>query len=354
LQRLLDEAESSERFLWLSLEKLRDILTSILNQHQFPYQQLIVKELETTKGFNEVGYGAWFGREVVRDKIMVFYDEDEVNPVSLRYLQKKPEESRMLHFTTAAPALYYWSNTLDLSYLMPYLLTGTSPQRKNHLFQQRFANHFGLDIENFLNYFTDQASMVIEPGDPELFLEMPKVAIIIETTDIQAIDDAVRGAVTSTGISVEEENYLGLSYLFWKDYPQDGLQLLCGFYNEYFILANSANLIRRIIQFSQPEKGTKSPWAERLDPGFTRRNNSVTYFQNAQLITMAQRFFSVLGTVARLEDQRLAQTTEQIFELLVDPVLEGAKMYQESATRSYFTGDLVVVDSLTKKKGQNQ
>ena len=84
-----------------------------------------------------------------------------------------------------------------------------------------------------------------------------------------------------------------------------------------------------------------------MDPGITEKNNSVTYFNNIELIHVIKRLLNMIGTIIGIEDSATAYKVRIIIDELIDPLLDGATMFDKSVTRSYFTPEKVVIDSVT-------
>ena len=56
----------------------------------------------------------------------------------------------------------------------------------------------------------------------------------------------------------------------------------------------------------------------------------------------------MLSTIVAIEDKTTATRAKIIVNELIIPLLEGAKMYERSMNRSYFTTETVVIESRTK------
>lgn len=345
LRKAIGEAD---RFAWLCLDGLRSALLEYGSKTDPPYKDLLKKQIKTTLGFKAIAYGAWLDADYVTDKLIASFDHTEVNAISRRYLSRPPTISTMLHLRTAQPSLYYWSNTLDLKYLADHFIEKSDNREKTSEFLSLFTAYFGVEMAEFFSYFKDQASFVVEPAGPGVAIKIPRFAAFFTLNNHGGLDTAIKNAMASSGIVMAEKNINDFIYHYWKDYPQDGLQFLCGVWQDFFVIANSAILVEEIVEDARQKRRRQELW-DLLDPGFSLPNNSLTYFNNIDIITIIENLITVFGTVAVLEDKKVAARSQQLASLFFAPILEGLKMYEISSTRSYFTKDLVVIETLTQK-----
>ena len=86
-----------------------------------------------------------------------------------------------------------------------------------------------------------------------------------------------------------------------------------------------------------------------IDPGLSEKNNSVTYMNNVELITVLQKGLNLVAMTLAIEDRETAYKVQTVIDEVITPLLDGARMYGKSCTRSYFTPEMVIIDSLTTK-----
>ncbi len=90
-----------------------------------------------------------------------------------------------------------------------------------------------------------------------------------------------------------------------------------------------------------------------IDPGIIDENNSVTYFNNVEILELSQRLLSALGTMVSMEDREKAKKARIIITEVLNPFIEGLKEFERSCTRSYFAPGMVVIDSKTSIAKKN-
>ena len=209
-------------------------------------------------------------------------------------------------------------------------------------------------IEQILSILGDEVSLVIEKSGGDNFIPVPLAAAFFRVNPKVDISEIVNYIVDSFEVPVIEQVYNSVTYLYWVASPQDGLQPLCGFWSNLFFIGNSAQLIERVIDGYNENKSLLTNRKIRdIDPGIIEDNNSVTYFNNVEILELAQRLLSALGTMVSMEDREKAKKARIVITEVLNPFIEGLKEFERSCTRSYFAPGMVVIDSKTSIAKKN-
>lgn len=347
-QNVRSQIEGPAHFLYLSVEKSRTLIQQFISGKDFPGKELVEKELSTTKGFTGVGYGVWTDDFVITERIIAHYNEALVNEIVRSILQIDPEESSMLRFTTGEPAAYYWSNTFDLYHILPYLLQEENISQELKDIADVVRKETGTSMTEILSWLGEEVSLTVEGGYPKSYLAIPLVAGFLKTSNGQNLQQVLTHLSATNHLSLKEGTYKDATYHYLASAPHEGLQLLYGFWEEYLFFSNSAQFIHRIID--NIESGNSIHQIRRMngiDPGVHLANNSVTFSSNVELIEIVKRFLNFATTMIAMEDRNLALKSKVILHDIVNPIMDGLKMYDRSSTRSYFAPNLVFIDSKT-------
>ncbi|SDP16742.1 hypothetical protein [Desulforhopalus singaporensis] len=340
-----------DRFVYLSVDSLRCWLERVTDSHEFSWKPVVTKELETTRGFLSVGYGVKSSGHVVSDMLAVHYDINQVNDITRNHLQKAPGKNSLSSFTTRQTAAYYWSNTVDFYYLLPYLTGGKNSSFQTRTIVSRIEKRSGVALDQMFSYLGNEAVVVVEPGNSDDFITIPLCTLVLDMKEPQKLTSAVKKMVSATGIPVIERRYGPLQYMVWRDAPQNGLQLLCGFWGNRLILGNSVGYLKRIIDHQQGGKTIPQMAMQNgIDPGTRKASNSITYYDNVKIMSMTQRLLSIMAAFVGIEDRELSTKVKVVIDDVVNPLLEGGKMYRKSSSRSYFTPHLVMIESKKTKR----
>jgi len=343
-----------QRFFYLSTEGLKKVISHLYSFLSPEVKSLVEQQLINTKGFLGMSYGAWPTETIVQEKIIFSYDEKLTNKTVHQHLTTAPSKNSMLDMTINDPLAYYWSNTIDLKHFLTYLPAETNKKNPVVNYIKKLESVSSYSIEHILSILGDEVSLVIEKSDGDNFIPVPLAAAFFRVDPKVDISEIVNYIVDSFEVPVIEQVYNSVTYLYWVASPQDGLQPLCGFWSNLFFIGNSAQLIERVIDGYNENKSLLTNKKMRdINPGIKEANNSVTYFNNVEILELSQRLLSALGTMASLEDRKKAEKARIIITEVLNPFIEGLKEFERSFTRSYFAPGMVVIDSKTSIATKN-
>lgn len=337
-----------QRFFYFPIDSLKKTTQHLLEYLDPGTRDILQQQLAETEGFTGISYGAWPNANIVQDKIIFSYEAEHTNPLVQQILTKPPSNNSMLDLTTADPLAYYWSNTIDVENFLTYLPLQGEKSSMVYNYISRLEKRTGQEIKDILAVLGEEVSLVVEKSGEENFIPVPLGAAFFRVDPEVNLSELVNNIVDAFDVPVIEQIYNSVTYLYWVASPQDGLQPLCGFWSNYFFIGNSAQLIERVIDgYNEETSLLSNSRVSAIDPGITKKNNSVTYFNNVEIIELSQRLLSALGTMILMEDKEKAKKTRLIIDEVINPLLNGLKEYERSCTRSYFAPGMVVIDSRT-------
>jgi hypothetical protein len=338
------------RFFYLPINDARKFITETVTEHAFSGKELFLKELATTVGFAHFGYGSWNKKKRVIDKMLVQYNSDEVNSVVKKHIDAAPTRCSMLSLTTENPMAFYWSNTVKLKNLSGYL-------NKNHELAPHIdklwttmAGITGKNAEEFFSLLGEEVSLVVEPGVQDEFFAVPLGMVFLRIKNVPALRIVMEQIIDAYDLPITIKAYGQIRYSYWTPSPQDGLQPLYGFWDDLFFFGNSPKLLKMIVDRKTDDFSLLDNSAIKLlDPGFSEKNNSITYLNNVELLKVLRRWLGLIGMTLAIEDREKAYKVHTVLNEIINPLLDGISMYEKSSTRSFFTPEMVVIDSITNK-----
>ena len=148
-------------------------------------------------------------------------------------------------------------------------------------------------------------------------------------------------------------SYGPAEYYYWSRSPQDGLQPLYGFWDDLFFVGNSTETVQRIVDRNlKGESILDNNLFRKADPGFEQDNNSTTFSDNVKLIAVLHKALDLFSTFIILENKETAMKIKTLFRELVFPILDELTLFDARATRSYFTPEAVIVESVISISNQ--
>lgn len=342
--------DTPDRFVFLPVNDVRKFVAETVFNLDFPGRELLLKELKTTVGFSNFGYGSWNKKKNIKDKILVQYNRNEVNSVVKNHIKAAPIRSSMLSLTTENPMAFYWSNTMFIKHFSRYFEKIREEEPQLEKFWSTVETISGKNTKELFSLFGGEVSLVLEPGPKGTFFTFPLGMIFVQVENIPEFRTILERIIEEYDIPVREIAYGPVRYTYWTPSPQDGLQPLYGFWGDLVFFGNSSSLLKMIVdQNAEDFSLLDNASIKAIDPGFKEKNNSVTYFNNVELIKVLQKGLDLVEMALAIEDRETASKVRIILDEIINPLLEGVKMYDKSCTRSYFTPEMVIIDSITNK-----
>jgi hypothetical protein len=338
-------------FFYFPVDGVRQFITKQIVDLAFTGKDLLLKEMATTIGFANFGYGSWNKKKRVIDKVLVQYNSDEINSIVQNHINADPSLCSMLALTTENPMAFYWSNTIKMQHFLGYFKERRKVEPKLEDFSSTIKRVTGKTIEDIFSLLGEEISMVIEPGPQDNFFSFPLAMFFLRVNNVEELSSVLEKLIDEYDIPVSIKSYGPIRYTFWTPSPQDGLQPLYGFWDDIIFFGNSSGLLQMVIDrktndFSLMDDVVVSS----LDPGFTEKNNSITYTNNVAFIKVLQKWLGFIGMTLAIENKENAYKVHTVLNEIINPLLDGASMYEKSFTRSYFTPEMVIIDSITTKK----
>lgn len=348
--RLRSHYSQPDQFMFLALGNSRDFITNDLLQHEFPGRDIIEKELAATAGFAGFSYGAWKNQSLISDRIMVLYNQEMVNSTVEKQLQTAPSICDTLRFSPVNPLVFYWTNTIDFELLYQLYSRRVGEQDiKPVKFAEILKEQVGMTTNEFFRLLGTELSYIITSGQEGNSLSIPYGIMLFKVEEPERVAAALEKLVAGYNIPVKMNNYGSTPFYSWAGSPQEGLQPLYGLLDNYLFIGNSNYLIKQVIDSLQNGNNLlKDPQFLEIDLGLTRSNNYISYTDNVELITITKSLLKLAGAMMAIEDRDTASKVKIILRDIIDPLLDGLSMFDRTATRSYFTEDSVVIDSMTK------
>jgi len=351
---LKGEFRDADHFLYSPLDSLRTLIGTLFTSHASSFQQIVKKELDYTAGFTALAYGAWRSPEKIFDRIVVRYDREEVTELAGLHLDILPTGNTMYGLSSAQPMLYYWSNVLAFRNYLPILADDPEMKGEYARFNRQVKNITGKDIEEILPLLGQEISLVVEKGAGGSFFSFPKGLIFLRADDPLAIRQILEELGIAYDVQLTGATHGPVEYMYWSLSPEDGLRPLYGFWDDLFFFGNSSVLLKKVVDTRlQGSTLLDNELVDELDPGLRMANNSVLFIDNIAVLEVAERVLDLMGTVVALEDRNTAAKFRMVIREIIKPLLKGARMYRAGVTRSYFSSEEVVVESMTKLTKEN-
>jgi hypothetical protein len=339
-----------DRYFYISVNNVRNFISKAVKGLAFPSKDLLLKELATTVGFAHVGYGSWNKTKSVNVRILVQYNSNEINSVVKNQIMVAPIKCTMLSLTTENPMAFYWSNNIKIKHLLQYLERNRREEPQIEKICSRVESITGKNMKEIFSLLGEEVSLVLEPGPEDKFFQFPLGMFFVHVQNVSELRTILEKIIDEYDIQVSVKSAGPIHYTYWTPSPQDGLQPLYGFWGNLMFVGNSPNLLSRIVKMNTKRFSLlDNVTVKALDPGFKEKNNSISYSNNVELIKVLQKGLGLVAMTLMIENRETAFKVRTVIDEIINPLLDGASMYDKSCTRSYLKPGMVIIDTITNK-----
>lgn len=341
---------NTSRFLYLPVVDLKALADKTLARTDFFLKKLMQEELARATGFSDFGYGSWNKQKSVKDKVLVLYSKEKLNNVVLNHVKVIPRRCSMLALSTENPMAFYWSNTIRLQNFLHLFSKSQEEQFPLKKFWSNVLRVTGKSSDEIFSLFGDEVSMVFEPGLQDTFFSFPRGILFLKIKKPSELRTILERLIDNYDVQLYMQSYGPIRYSYWTKSPQDGLQPLYGFWGDFVFIANSASILEMVVD-RRVSKLTllDTKMLKAFDPGFTEKNNSLIYLNNVEIVNVFKKVLDLIAMALAVENQVAAEKARTIFDEVIVPLLQGVTMYDRVVSRSYFSEEMVIIESVTRK-----
>lgn len=292
--------------------------------------------------------GAWQEGEKLQEKAIIVLDEKHLEPYLQEMLSHSPEVND-LSFATKKALAYYWNNTFHL----PSVITTVGGEMLNDetrlvQLQQSLEEITGVDYDSLVTSIGNNVGGIIQHGTGQDFIPLPALAVFLEVTNDEPVKKVLEKLLLHWGIPYDTITHKGVKLYFWGSVPQAGMQPVVGFYGNYFLAASSVEMIKGVIDTK--EKGENLIEEEsfrKVSSLLMNPNNKVLYMRVEDLVEIVKELVSWGGTMIAIKDRQTAYTSTILIDKVINPLLDGLKMYSVVGARTYFEKDQIITTATT-------
>lgn len=345
--RLRHDFNDAKLFAYVSMPALSE-QTSRLTATLDPAQkEEIQKTLDQWKGWEGLAFGAWKEKGRIRDKAVVLFKKNKLNPLVAKMCSVQPVENKTLAMVPADILGYYWTNTLDMSTLWEMFtqeMKDSTEQIK--ALEQDVKTFTGVELQQLFAMFGSEAVFLLKEVATDGFIPLPNGAIFLKIDKEEDFVKMLQPLLAKAAIPIQSEDYKGvkLNTLGMSLHP--GLQPVYALHQGYLILASTVDLVKKVIDggglvddalFQQVNQG--------LNQRLTKVNNSVSFIRVSSLLTMMKELANWGGTMFSMQSPEAALKSKVAIEQLILPLLDGLAMYEVIGSRSVIEDDAIIMES---------
>ncbi len=347
--RLRHDFMKAKLFTYISMPALHDQLSRMAKNLDPPRKADVQKAIGQWNGWQELAFGAWKEKGGIRDKAVVLFQKDKLDPLVAKMCNVQPVENKTLVMIPADILGYYWSNTFNMNTLWKMFTREMkdSPEEIQAM-EENVQTATGVELQQLFAMFGPEAVFLVKDIATDGFIPLPNGAIFLKIEKEDAFVKMLQPLLTKIDIPTQNQEYKGVKVISWKVSFHPSLQPVYALHKGYLILASSVDLVKKIID-SEDGGGLVSDELfqqvnDGLKQGLTKENNSVSFFRFSSLLHMAKELANWGGTMLSMQGPETALQSKVMLEQLVLPLLDGLAQYEVIGSRSMVQDDAIILE----------
>ena len=368
-QRLRHEFLDADLFTYISIPALYDQASRWVNDLDQHDKENVQKTIDQWKGWDGLAYGAWKEKGDLRDKAVILFTKEKLDPLVARMCAVQPGENKTLSMVPADILGYYWTNTWDLQGIWEmFVREMTDSMEQVEAIEQNVKTSTGVEIKQLLSMFGSEAVLLLKEVATDGFIPLPNGAIFVKIAKEDEFVEMLEPLLAKANIPTLAEDYKGVKLVSWGVSLHPGLQPVYALHQGYLILASTMDLVKEIIDSpagyqkrsetaggdagsgiggALVNDGSFQRINEGLEQGLSEANNSVSFVRFSSLLQMMKDLASWGGVMLSMQDRESALKSTVVLEQLILPLLDGMAMYDVIGARSVILDDSIVLESTT-------
>jgi len=348
--RLRQEFADAKCFVYVSMPTLYGQAVMFAEQLDIPEHDELLKAIDQWKGWNGLAFGAWKEKGQIRDKGVVLFNREKLDPLVAKMCSVKPTENKTYAMVPADILGYYWTNTLNMGMFWEMFrreMQGSEEQLK--VIEKEVKAATGQELDQILAMFGSEAAVLMKEMVTDGFIPLPNGAIFLKIEKEADLLKMVKSQLAKMDIAIQAEEYKGVALNTLDISFHPSLRPVYVMHQGYLILAGSADMVKKIID-SQGSQGLIAEKSfqqvnEGLHKGLTGSNNSVSYIKFSSLLKMIRELANWGGTILSMQDPETGRKSKVVLDQLIFPLLDGLGMYEVMGSRSVIQDDALIMES---------
>lgn len=350
-KRLRKSFKGAQLFSYLSLPAFYEQGKMISENLEDAEKKEFLRLLEHWKGWGAAAYGAWHEKGLLKDKVEIFFDQDNLESVVARLCcDVKPSMNQTLKMVPAETLFYYWTNTLNLPLIWEIYsatLTRKKPEALD-LLRQELRDVVNVELEEILAMIDKDVALIVKDvgggGIP-----LPKISAIVKLKEPERFMKIFHTLLKEGDIPLSKKKFKKHTITYWGIAPQGGLQPAFVLIDEYLLLSNSIDLVKQIVSLESDPAKTLFNSEEMKEVGgeLNEKNNSAAYVHIALLADALKDLATWAAGMAIIQGPEAAHEADILVNKLILPLLDGLSMYTKLSSRSIISKDSIILESTT-------
>lgn len=294
------------------------------------------KQLESIRGLESLNFVQYDdGGPLVRSKMIVAIDENRLSPTLAAAMKTAPMTNPTLKNVPAKALMYSWQNTVDLKLVWEEVkqLPEMKPEVLEQI-EQTVAMQTGMEMEALLAAFGSQFGLLINDINMGGMFPIPELALFIEVKQPELIDQLLKQQISQFNMPLQKETYRGADVQYLTIPMMANLSPSYILSDGFCTLSSSQTLLKGMLDAPDASLAGDPDFAA-LGQTMTAENNQVFYLDTAGMVAKTRDLINWAMSWMAMTKPEIIQQTQQVMELVVNPLLDGFSMVKAVGGRTF-------------------
>jgi len=316
-------------------ESILTISRLIVKKEKFSNME---RSLASLKGLKAIGYASYDdGSDLLQNRTLVMIDKKDLEPVYAKAYCSKPGENKTLQIVPDNTLVYYWANNLYLkSFWDIYCKNQQLNDEEKESKKTSLEKEIGVSFDEVLQAFGNQFGLIltdINAGGP---FPIPKLTFFVEIANQDTVAKLIDSVTQKSGMVLQKEDFndIKINYLMLP-FGND-VQPAYAFFNGFCLISINPQLIKDVIStYKNGDNITTDHDFLAVNKGLTDKNNNVMFVKFDQLIDKTKELIIWGRNMMAFKDQGKAEKAAIVINGVINPALDGLKMYRTIGSRTF-------------------
>ncbi len=320
-------------------ESILNISRLIIKKEEFSDTE---RSLAVFKGLKAIGYASYDdGSDLLQSRTLVMINKKGLEPVYAEAYCSKPGENKTLQIVPDNTLVYYWANNLYLKSLWDiYIENQYLNDEEKESMKTSLEKETGVSFDEIFQAFGNQFGLIltdINTGGP---FPIPKLTFFVETANQDTVAKLMDSVTQKSGMVLQKEEFNDIKINYIMLPFGNDVQPAYAFFNGFCIVSINNQLIKNIISTCKNgDNITTDKNFLAVNKGLTDKNNNIMFIKFDQLIDKIKELVIFGKNTIVLKNQGEAEKAAIVISGVINPALDGLKMYRTIGSRTFTKED---------------
>jgi len=349
--RLRQEFVDAKAFVYVSMPMLHGQAGRLAASLDMPEREELLKAIDQWKGWNGMAFGAWKEKGQIRDKGIVLFTREQLDPLVAGMCGMKPVENKTYAMVPDDIIGYYWTNTLNIgAFWEMFTRDMQGGEEQLEAMAQDVKTNTGFALEQIFAMFGSEAVVLLKEIVTDGFIPLPNGAILLKIEKEADLTAMLQALFAGMEIPIQTEEYKGIALNSLEISFHPSQRPVYALHQGYLILSGSVEMVKMILDGQGNPGGLTGgknfqQVNEGLHQGLTGVNNSVSYLRVSSLLQVFRELANWGGAILSMQGPETALKSKAVLDQMILPLLDGLAMYEVMGSRSVIRDDFILLES---------